>query len=121
MVDLNQLVRELVAKDVVVEFIAERVTFEPGAADPFVEFQLNSMASLAQLERAIIKERQADSIRAAKARGVYKGRPRRLTDVDLARARESIDAGVPKRRSPAGSASTARRCTARSRARYRAR
>jgi len=43
-VDLNQIVAELVAKDVVVEFLAERVTFRPGAADPFAEFQLTSWA-----------------------------------------------------------------------------
>lgn len=95
-VDLSQIVAELVAKDVVVEFIAERVTFRPGAADPFAEFQLNIMASFAQLERAIAKERQGDGIRAAKARGVYKGRPRALTADHLEHARELIDAGVPK-------------------------
>ena len=47
----------------VVEFLTERVTFRPGAADPFAEFQLNYMASFAQLGRAIINERQAESIR----------------------------------------------------------
>jgi DNA invertase Pin-like site-specific DNA recombinase len=95
-VDLNQLVAELVAKGVVVEFIAERVAFRPGAADPFAEFQLNIMASFAQFERAIAKERQADGIRAAKARGVYAGRARKLTDEQVAQARDLIADGVPK-------------------------
>lgn len=95
-VDLNQIVGELAAKGVSVEFIAERVTFAPGSADPFAEFQLNIMASFAQLERSIIRERQADGIRAAKARGVYQGRPRKLTADQLAEARTLIEARVPK-------------------------
>ena len=95
-VDLNQIVGELIAKGVAVEFIAERVTFSPNTRDPFAEFQLNIMASFAQLERAITKERQAEGIRAAKARGVYKGRTRKLTSEQLAAARELLSAGVSK-------------------------
>ena len=95
-IDLNQIVGELTAKGVTVEFIAERVTFTPGGADPFAEFQLNIMASFAQLERAITKERQADGIRAAKERGAYQGRSRKLTDDQLLEARTLIEARVPK-------------------------
>jgi DNA invertase Pin-like site-specific DNA recombinase len=95
-VDLNQIVGELTTKGVAVEFISERVTFAPGSADPFAEFQLNIMASFAQLERAITKERQAEGIRAAKARGVYKGRTRKLTSEQLAAARELMSTGVSK-------------------------
>lgn len=43
---------------------------KPADADAFAQFQLNIMASFAQLERAISKERQAEGIRAAKERGV---------------------------------------------------
>ncbi|KQO00791.1 transposase [Arthrobacter sp. Leaf234] len=95
-IDLNQIVGELTAKGVTVEFIAERVTFTPGSADPFAEFQLNIMASFAQLERAITRERQADGIRAAKERGAYQGRSRKLTDDQLLEARNLIEARVPK-------------------------
>lgn len=95
-VDLNQIVAELTAQGVRVEFITERVTFSPGTIDPYGEFQLNLMASFAQLERAITRERQADGIRAAKARGVYKGGKPKLTAEQVAEARELIAAGVPK-------------------------
>lgn len=95
-VDLNQIVGELIAKGVAVEFVTERVAFRPGTSDPFAEFQLNIMASFAQLERAITRERQADGIRAAKARGVYRGRVRKLTAEQLATVRELISTGVPK-------------------------
>lgn len=95
-VDLNQIVGELTTKGVAVEFINERVTFAPGSSDPFAEFQLNIMASFAQLERAITKERQAEGIRAAKVRGVYQGRARKLTADQLVMARDLVSAGVPK-------------------------
>ena len=95
-VDLNQIVKELTAKGVAVEFINERVTFAPGSSDPFAEFQLNIMASFAQLERAIAKERQAEGIRAAKARGVYQGRTRKVAAEQLDMARELIKNGIPK-------------------------
>ena len=54
------------------------------------------MASFAQLERAITRERQADGIRAAKERGAYQGRSRKLTDDQLLEARNLIEARVPK-------------------------
>lgn len=55
-----------------------------GTADPFAKFQLNIMASFAQLERAITRERQSEGIRAAKARGVYQGRFPKLMAEQLA-------------------------------------
>lgn len=97
-VDLNQIVAELIAKDVTVEFLTERTSFRAGTTDPFAEFQLNIMASFAQLERSISKERQAEGIKAAKARGVYKGRTPKLKPEQLAEAHDMIKAGVPKAR-----------------------
>lgn len=44
----------------------------------------------------LTKERQAEGIRAAKDRGVYQGRPRKLMAAQLAEARELIATGVPK-------------------------
>lgn len=97
-VDLNQIVAELIAKDVTVEFLTERTSFRAGTTDAFAEFQLNIMASFAQLERSISKERQAEGIKAAKARGVYKGRTPKLKPEQLAEAHDMIKAGVPKAR-----------------------
>ena len=54
------------------------------------------MGSVAEFERAIIRERQAEGIARAKERGVYKGRARVLTDDQLAQARAWVAAGVPK-------------------------
>lgn len=80
------------------EFLTEKASFRRDTRDPFAEFQLNIMASFAQLERSISKERQAEGIKAAKARGVYKGRTPKLNPEQLAEARDLIKAGVPKAR-----------------------
>jgi DNA invertase Pin-like site-specific DNA recombinase len=72
------------------------LTFEPGGSDKYANFQLAMLGAVAELERAIIRERQADGIKAAKARGVYKGRARALDADRVAEARARIAAGVPK-------------------------
>lgn len=94
--DLRAIVTELVDKGVTVSFIKERLTFEPDHDDKYAAFQLSVLGAVAELERAIILERQKDGIEAAKARGVYKGRVRSLKPSDVAAARQDIAAGVPK-------------------------
>lgn len=69
-IDLNRIVAELIAKDVTAEFLTEKASFRADTKDPFAAFQLNIMASFAQLERSISKKRQAEGVKAAKARGV---------------------------------------------------
>lgn len=56
------------------------------------------MTSFAQFERSISKERQAEGIKAAKARGVYKGRTLELKPEQLTKAHDMINTGVPKAR-----------------------
>ena len=93
---LNQIVKELVAKGVVVAFLKEGISFRPGDSDPYAEFQLNIIARFAQLERAIARERRADGIQAARARGTYKGIARALDRDQLAEARRVIAGGGRK-------------------------
>ena len=57
---------------------------------------LGLMGSVAECERSIIKERQADGIARAKARGVYKGRAKVLTDAQVVQTRQWVADGVPK-------------------------
>lgn len=54
------------------------------------------MGSVAEFERSVIKERQAEGIARAKARGVYKGRAKVLTDAQVVEARGWGADGVPK-------------------------
>lgn len=62
---------------------------------PHGEFMLTILGAVAQLERAVIKERQMEGIALAKKRGVY-DRKRKLTDKQIERARRQIAAGASK-------------------------
>lgn len=78
LVDLLALVKDLTGRGVAVEFHKEGLTFtaEP---NPMQDLQLAVMGAVAQFERSMIKERQAEGIRAAKAQGKHLGRAPKLT------------------------------------------
>jgi DNA invertase Pin-like site-specific DNA recombinase len=96
-VDLDQLVSQLTGRGVTIRFLKEGLTFQAARqADPLAVFQLQVMGAFAQLERALIRDRQREGIEAAKARGVYRGRSRRLTAEQVVIARAEISSGVPK-------------------------
>lgn len=87
---------ELTAKGVGVNFVKEGLTFGPEHADPTARLLLGVMGSVAEFERSLIRERQAEGIRAAKARGVYRGRKPALTHEQVEEARDRMAQGVPK-------------------------
>lgn len=98
-IDLNTITRRLTDKGASVEFLKERLEFRTGAAEePFAQFQMNLMGSFAQFEREMIRQRQAEGIAAAKARGVYKGRGRTHDDLTIQMMRDQAARGVPKAR-----------------------
>ncbi|EWS99879.1 transposon Tn21 resolvase [Intrasporangium oryzae NRRL B-24470] len=98
-IDLDRLVIQLTRDGITVRFLKEGLTFQPAVrADPLAVFQLQVMGAFAQLERALIRDRQREGIEAAKARGVYRGRARRLTREQVEAARADIRAGIPKAR-----------------------
>ena len=57
---------------------------------------LGLLGSVAEFERAIIRERQAEGIAKAKARGVYKGRAKVLNEEQIMQARMWVGEGIPK-------------------------
>lgn len=75
--DLLNIVEELNEKGVAVEFVSERLKFSSDAEDPLARLQLHMLASFAQWERTISKQRQAEGIARAKAQNPekYQGRP----------------------------------------------
>lgn len=95
-VDLASIVQELIARGVTVEFVTERLTFGPDGEDPFATFQLHLLGAVAQLERALIRERQREGIEIAKTKGVYKGRARKLNPEQVDQVRALVASGVPK-------------------------
>ena len=95
LIDLHRLVDELTARDVSVKFLKEGQTYSLNST-PIAKLMLGLLGSVAEFERSIIRERQAEGIARAKARGVYKGRAKALTDEQLTQAREWVGAGIPK-------------------------
>lgn len=89
--DLLDLVEQLQAKDVAVEFIDNPAL---NTDTPQGEFMLTILAAVAQLERSTIRERQAEGIALAKKKGKYDRAPK-LTPAQVADARERTNAGVP--------------------------
>lgn len=57
---------------------------------------LHLLGALAEFERALIHERQAEGIAVAKKQGRYRGRKPALSEGQLARARRLVAEGVPK-------------------------
>ena len=95
LIDLHRLVDELTARDVSVKFLKEGQTYSLNSR-PIAKLMLGLLGSVAEFERSIIHERQAEGIARAKARGVYQGRAKVLSDEQVAQAHEWVDAGVPK-------------------------
>lgn len=103
-IDLNAIVHQLTGdpaqhtaalprKGATLTFLKENLTFRPEGADAFAQFQLNLMGAFAQFERDLIRQRQAEGIAAAKARGVYQGRRRALNDDKIRELHERAEAG----------------------------
>lgn len=96
LVDLHNIVNELTGQNVAVCFLQEGQTYSDDPS-PASRLLLGMLGAVAEFERAIIRERQAEGIARAKARGVYKGRaPVPAEKID--RARQLIAQGVPKAR-----------------------
>lgn len=99
LMDLQTIVKELTEKGVTVEFVTNNLTFQPEAKnDPYAQFQFQVLGAVAELERSIIRERQAEGIAKAKARGVYTGRKPSLTAEQLEdiRYRKGLGVAVAK-------------------------
>ncbi len=92
--DLLELVQTLQNKDVALEFVDNPSL---NTDTPQGEFMLTVLAAVAQLERAVILERQAEGIALAKQRGVYDKAPK-LSREQVTEARQQVAIGVPKAR-----------------------
>ena len=92
--DLLKFVETLKAKGVALEFVDNPALNTDTAQG---EFMLTILAAVAQLERATIRERQAEGIAIAKAQGRYDRSPK-LAPAQVAEARQRVASGVPKAR-----------------------
>lgn len=90
-VDLLSLLEQIKAKGASVVFLENKEMNTDSAQG---EFMLTVLGAVAQLERAMIKERQLEGIAIAKAKGnVYKGRKPALTDDQADELTKRLEAG----------------------------
>ena len=95
LIDLHRLVDELAERGVSVKFLKEGQTYSLDSS-PVAKLMLGLLGSVAEFERAIIRERQAEGIAKAKARGVYKGRAKVLNEEQIMQAGEWGSEGISK-------------------------
>lgn len=72
--DLLSIVTTLNDKGVAIRFVKDNLTFPPEGHDGAAKLYLSILGAVAEFERSIIRQRQAEGIAKAKAAGVYKGR-----------------------------------------------
>jgi DNA invertase Pin-like site-specific DNA recombinase len=80
--DLENIVIDLNGRGVAVNFHKENLLFT-GEDNPTQTLLFQMIGAVAQFERAIIRERQAEGIAKAKAKGKYKGRKPKLSEGEI--------------------------------------
>lgn len=93
--DLRRIVNTLTERGVQVQFLKEGLSFT-GEDSAVSKLLLNVMASFAEFERSLLKERQKEGIALAKKAGAYKGRKRSLSSEQAIHIRERIASGEKK-------------------------
>lgn len=83
LIDLKNIIEELKIKGVTVIFVKNGLEFNASQNNSTHELMFNILASFAQFERDMIKERQAEGIAKAKAAGKYKGKSRKVTNQQI--------------------------------------
>lgn len=94
--DLQEVVEQLTSKRVRVQFHKEQLVFD-AMNDPIKKLMFQMMGAFAEFERNLIRERQAEGIVLAKAKGRYKqvGRKKVMTPIIIEQARLLIKQEVP--------------------------
>lgn len=94
--DLLHLVERLTKDEVTVVFVTQNMTFS-GEPNPMNKFMLTMLGAMAEFERALIRERQAEGIAIAKKKGVYKGSKPKLNGAQVQELRlRAADPAISK-------------------------
>ena len=95
--DLRKLVTELNDRGIAVQFLKENLIFTGDDSDTSLsKLMFNMLASFAEFERSLIRERQREGIALAKKAGVYRGRKPSLTAEQASDLRKRVDSGEKK-------------------------
>ncbi|MGP5306404.1 recombinase family protein [Brachybacterium alimentarium] len=95
--DMLAIMEELEAKGVTVQFCTQGLTIRPDGGDLTTRLVLHIITAVAQSEREMIRERQAEGTAIAKKTpGKYSGRKQALSSAEIRDVHTQADAGVPK-------------------------
>ena len=95
--DLLNIVQGLLARKVSIKFIKEGMEFSGDKPNPTQDLYLNILGSVAEFERALIRERQAEGIALARQRNAYDkcGRKPSLTPKQIEEIKARLALGEP--------------------------
>ena len=93
--DLLEKVNDFGNRGVTIKFLKENIEITSGNISPISRLLLGIMGAVAEFERNLIRERQAEGIALAKQRGVYAGR-KPVSPEKIAEVARLIEEGVPK-------------------------
>ena len=95
--DLRKVVTDLNSRGISVEFLKDHLTFTGDDSDSSLsKLMFNMLASFAEFERSLIRERQREGIALAKKKGVYRGRKPALTNEQAEALRKRAKGGENK-------------------------
>lgn len=94
--DLRLLVKQFAEQGITVRFEKENLIFSPDTSNPMNTLLFNVMASFAEFERELIRERQREGVQIAKSKGLYRGRKREMTEERIQEIYTRIAAGESK-------------------------
>ena len=85
--DLNDIVNSLNDRGITIIFHKENLTFSHDVAQSAMnKLMFHMLAAFAEFERSMIRERQREGIAKAKAKGLYKGRKRKVDYSEIQKA-----------------------------------
>jgi len=91
--DLNNIVNSLNDRGITIIFHKENLTFSHDVAQSAMnKLMFQMLAAFAEFERSMIRERQKEGIAKAKAKGLYKGRKRKVDYLEIKKAMEEENA-----------------------------
>lgn len=94
--DLRLMVKQFAEQGITVRFEKENLIFSPDTSNPMNTLLFNVMASFAEFERELIRERQREGVQIAKSKGLYKGRKREMTEERVQEIHARVAAGESK-------------------------
>jgi DNA invertase Pin-like site-specific DNA recombinase len=91
LIDAINIIERVLSVGASIIIYSPRLEFTTGKDNPYATFQLQLFASIAQLERAMIRERQKEGTARAKLTGTRSGKPWGTQPLDMTRRDEAID------------------------------